>query len=103
MGWRLCVDYRRLNANTIIDVYAICRVDDNLDSLAVAKRCSNLDIHSAYFQVPLEEASREKTTFATPRNRLYEFTVMSVGLCNAPTTFSRIIEKGTENITITLG
>jgi hypothetical protein len=47
----------------------------------------------AYHQVPMMDEDKEKTAFATPRGGLYQFTTMPFGLCNAASTFERIIEK----------
>ena len=91
--WRVCVDYRRLNVRTIKDAYPIPRVDDNLDALSGSTWFTSLDLDLAYHQVPLRECDKEKTAFATPRGGLYQYKVMPFGLCNAPATFQRIIEK----------
>ena len=92
-SWRVCVDYRRLNARTIKDAYPIPRIDDNLDTLSGSVWFTSLDLDLAYHQVPLRESDKEKTAFATPRGGLYQYKVMPFGLCNAPATFQRIIEK----------
>ena len=92
-SWRVCVDYRRLNSKTIKDAYPIPRVDDDLDALAGSVWFSSLDLNMAYHQVPMSDRDKEKTAFATPRGGLYQYTVMPFGLCNAPATFQRIIEK----------
>ena len=91
LSWRLCADYRRLNQNTIKDAYPISRIDDNLDSLSGVKWFSSLDLHSAYYQIPLDPESKPKTAFATPRNGLHQYTVLCFGLCNSPASFTRII------------
>lgn len=92
-SWRVCVDYRRLNAKTIKDAYPIPRIDDNLDALAGSVWFSSLDLNMAYHQVPMSNEDKEKTAFATPRGGLYQYNVMPFGLCNAPATFQRIIER----------
>ena len=92
-SWRLCVDYRKLNSKTIKDAYPIPRVADDLDSLAGAKWFSSLDLNMAYHQIPMDEKDKQKTAFATPRGGLYQYRVMPFGLCNAPATFQRVIER----------
>ena len=92
-SWRLCVDYRRLNAKTIKDAYPISRIAENLDALAGSKWFTSLDLNMAYYQIPMRESDKEKTAFGTPRGGLYQYRVMPFGLCNAPATFQRVIEQ----------
>lgn len=72
---RLCVDYRRLNSVSEMDAYPMPRVDDLVDRLGKATYMSTLDLTRGYWQVPVAEAARSKTAFATPFG-LYQFNVM---------------------------
>jgi hypothetical protein len=92
-SWRMCVDYRKLNEKTVKDVYPLTRIDENLDTLEGAEWYTSLDLDMAYHQVPMMDEDKEKTAFATPRGGLYQFTTMPFGLCNAASTFERIIER----------
>ena len=80
---RLCVDFRKLNAATPMDAYPMPRTDELLDKLGGSKFISTLDLARGYWQVPVAECDRPKTTFITP-NGLYQFRVMPCGLNGGP-------------------
>ncbi len=82
-SYRFCIDYRRLNSITIKDAHPLPRVDDSLDALSGATLFSTLDLSSGYWQIQMDDASKEKTAFTTG-DSLYHFKVMPMGLTNVP-------------------
>ena len=90
---RICVDYRALNQVTEKDAHPLPRIEDSLDALAGACVYSTLDMTSGYHQVEVAEADRDKTAFVTGMGHHLRYVTMPFGLCNAPSTFQRLMEK----------
>lgn len=89
---RFCIDYRRLNAITIRDVYPLPRIDDFLDHLGGATMFTFLDLKSGYWQIPVGKSCQSKTAFVTP-DGLYESTRLPFSLCNGPASFQRTMNQ----------
>ena len=88
---RWCVDYRKLNAQTIKDCYPLPRIEDCLDTLAGTQFLSTLDMASGYWQIDIAPEDRHKTAFIT-RFGLFEHVRLAFGLCNAPATYQRAMQ-----------
>ncbi|KAH9735065.1 hypothetical protein KPL71_017621 [Citrus sinensis] len=87
-GWRVCIDYRKLNSVTRKDHFPLPFIDQMLDRLAGHEFYCFLDGYSGYNQIPIAPKDQEKTTFTCPFGT-FAYRRMSFGLCNAPATFQR--------------
>jgi hypothetical protein len=87
-GWRVCMDYRKLNKATRKDHFPLPFIDQMLDRLAGKQFYCFLDGYSGYNQIAIAPEDQEKTTFTCPYGT-FAFRRMPFGLCNAPATFQR--------------
>nr|GEX02004.1 reverse transcriptase domain-containing protein [Tanacetum cinerariifolium] len=87
-GWRVCIDYRKLNEATRKDHFPLSFIDQMLERLARNQYYCFLDGFSGYFQIPIDPKDQEKTTF-TCSYGTFAYRRMPFGLCNAPGTFER--------------
>ena len=88
--WRVCVDYRALNKATQKDHFPLPFIDQVLDNLACKRFFSFLDGFSGYNQIKIAPQDQDKTTFTSPWGT-FSYRVLPFGLCNAPTTFQRVV------------
>ncbi|KAI5317795.1 hypothetical protein L3X38_037502 [Prunus dulcis] len=87
-GWRVCIDYRKLNTSTRKDHFPLPFIDQMLDRLSGHAYYCFLDGFSGYNQIPIAPEDQEKTTFTCPFGT-FAYRRMPFGLCNAPATFQR--------------
>ena len=96
-GYRLCVDFRKVNAISQGDGFPIPRVDDCIDRVGNAKFISKFDLQKGYWQMPLAENSKHVTAFSTANNH-YQFKVVPFGLKGAPASFQRLMNRVTRGL-----
>ena len=87
-GWRVCIDYRKLNVVTKKAYFPLSFIDQVLERTSGHPFYCFLDGYSRYFQIEIAVKDQEKTTFTYPF-RTYAYRRMPFGVCNAPTTFQR--------------
>jgi hypothetical protein len=82
----MCIDYRALNEVTTKNKYPLPRIEDLFDQLRGSGVFSKIDLRSGYHKIRNRPSDIPKTTFIA-KYELYEYTVMSFRLTNAPTFF----------------
>ncbi|KAF9761956.1 Retrovirus-related Pol polyprotein from transposon opus [Nosema granulosis] len=87
---RFCIDLRRVNDLVDQDCFEIPRIQELLSSLHGKKLFTGIDLEDGFFQIPIKESDREKTTFYTGK-RLMQFKRMPQGFKNSPAIFQRVM------------
>lgn len=90
-SYRVCIDYRPLNAITVKNNYGLVRQDDLFDRLQGSQWFTKIDLRTGYYQIRMKPGDEYKTAIRT-RYGHYEWTVMPMGLVNAPATFMHLMQ-----------
>ncbi|CAL9702160.1 unnamed protein product [Knipowitschia caucasica] len=96
-GIRLCIDLREPNKSVIMDCYPLPHMEDLFAELSGATHYSQIDLSSAYHQLPLHPESRKLTAFIT-HDGLFQFTRVPFGLASAPSAFQKMMETILEGL-----
>lgn len=87
-GWRMFIDYRKLNKATQKDHFPLPFIDQMLESLASHSYFFYLDGYSGFFEIPIHPDDQKNTTFTFPYG-IFTYHRILFGLCNSPATFQR--------------
>ena len=92
-GLQFCIDICHLNTDTKKDSYPLPRIQEVLESLVGAGHCSCLDLELGFWQIKMEEALKQYTTFTVGNLGFFECDHMPFRLCNMPVTFQWLMQN----------
>ena len=92
-GYRLCIDFRKLNEVAEKDAYPMRNMSDILDRLRSVRYISKIDLSQAFHQIPLSEDSKQYTAFAVPGKGLFQYKRMPFGLSGSLASFQRLLDR----------
>ena len=92
-GLQFCIDFRCLNAHTKKDSYPLSQIQEALESLVGTGHFSCLDLKSGFWQIRMDEASKQYTAFTVGNLGFFECDRMPFGLCNMPATFQWLMQN----------
>lgn len=96
--YRMCIDYRQVNKKLIADKFPLPRIDEILDGLGRAKFFSVIDLFSGFHQIPIQQDSRDITSFSTPQG-FFRWKVLPFGLNISPNSFTRMMNLAFAGLT----
>ena len=88
-----CIDFHCLNTHTKKESYSLPRIQEALESLVGAGHFSCLDLKLGFWQIKMEEALKQYTTFTVGNLGFFKCDCMPFGLCNALATFQRLMQN----------
>ena len=97
-SWRLCVDYRKLNAKTKKHAHPLPNIDSLLDRFTSARYITKIDMTWAFLQVPVDENCRDFTAFSVPGRGQFRFKRMPFGMTNSPATYQAMMDMFIQNL-----
>ena len=92
-GFHFCINFCCLNICTKKDSYPLPRIQEALESLVGTGHFSCLDLKSRFWQIKMEEESKQYTTFTIGNLGFFKCNWMHFALCNAPATFQQLMQK----------
>ena len=91
-SYRVCVNFKELNKITVFDPEPVMSPDDIFPKLSGSQFYSTFDFCKSYWAIPMEEKSKDYTTFVTSTG-LMRFKVIPFGMVNSGSTYNRMVRK----------
>lgn len=91
-GWRLCLDYRRINQQMRPDRYPLPLLWPQIQRAAGHQFYTTIDLNWGFWSLPLHHESRQYTALITPKG-LFEFNILPMGIRNSPSEFQRMMDQ----------
>ena len=92
-GLQFCIDFCKLNVRTKKYSYLLPRIQEATESLVGAGYVSCLDLKVTFWQIAMDDASKQYTAFTMGNLGCFECECMTFGLCNSPATFQRLMQN----------
>ena len=86
-GLQFCIHFYKFNVRTKTDSYPLPQIQEAIESLVGAGHVSCLDLKAGFWQIAMDEASRQYTAFTVGNLGFFEWKCMPFGMCNAPAMF----------------
>ena len=90
-GLRFCINFWKLNTRTRKDTFPLPQIHNAIDALSGSKYYTTIDLLSGFWQTPMEESSKQYTTFTVGMLGFFQCERMPFGLCNTLATFQRLM------------
>ena len=101
MSLHFCIDFCHVNAHMKKDSYLLPRIQEALESLVGAGHFSCLDLKSRFWQIKIDELSKQYTAFTVINLGFFKCDCMPFGLCNVPAMFQRLMQNCLRELNLT--
>ena len=93
-GFRVVLDYRKLNLKTVPDFYSIRTIEQCIEEIGREGSAifSCIDLRSGFWQMKLEESARPYTAFTIPGVGQFQWRSAPMGLTGSPASFARLMD-----------
>ena len=92
-GLHFCINFKCLNVHMKKDSYPLPRIKEALESLGGTDHFSCLDLKSGFWQIKMDKALKQYTTFTVGNLGFFECDRMPFRLCNTSAIFKQLMQN----------